>query len=42
MPNAKLTMVNKAAKDIAPTFDAEPAASNVARTIGGNSSQIFR
>lgn len=42
MPNAKLTIVNKAAKDTAPTFDADHAASNVARTITGKATQIFR
>jgi len=42
MPNAKLTIVNKAAKDIAPTFDADQAANNVARTITGKATQIFR
>jgi hypothetical protein len=40
--NAKLTIVNKAAKDIAPTFEADHAASNVARTITGKATQIFR
>jgi hypothetical protein len=40
--NAKLKIVNKAAKDIAPTFEADHAASNVARTITGKATQIFR
>jgi hypothetical protein len=42
MPNARLTMMNKAANDIAPTFDAAQAACNVACTIAGSATQIFR
>src|SRR3984957_566255 len=42
MPNARLAIVNKAAKDIAPTFDAAHAACNVARTIAGIATQIDR
>jgi hypothetical protein len=42
MPNAKLAIVKKPAKDIAPTFDADQAASNAARIIAGEAIQIFR
>ena len=42
MLNARLTMMNKAANDIAPTFDAAQAACNVACTIAGSATQIFR
>jgi hypothetical protein len=42
MPNPKLKVTNKAVKDIAPTFEADQAASNVARTITGEAVHMFR
>src|SRR6266851_10053514 len=42
VPNAKLAIVSRVANEIAPTFEADQAASSVARTIGGASTQIIR